>query len=107
MRRRRPALDRFFDKLDNPLPLIGCWEWRGAIQSAGYGCFELRRDRPLLAHRYAYEELVGPIPDGLQLDHLCRNRRCVNPAHLEPVDHRTNCLRAVARRRLEERTPCD
>lgn len=67
----------------------GCWPWLGYLQpSAGYGMHGRR-----LAHRVAYELAVGPIPQGLELDHLCRNRGCVNPAHLEPVTHRTNALR--------------
>jgi hypothetical protein len=48
-----------------------------------------------VAHRLVYEELVGPIPEGMELDHLCRNTSCVNPAHLEPVPHRVNVLRGV------------
>ena len=50
----------------------------------------------VMAHRFAYEEYVGPIPDGLQIDHLCRNKWCVNPEHLEPVTCRENALRGVA-----------
>ena len=69
-----------------------CWLFTGARCTRGYGQIKnAGRDR--LAHRVAYEELVGPIPDGLQLDHLCRVRRCVNPAHLEPVTCRENLLR--------------
>jgi hypothetical protein len=69
-----------------------CWEWQGSIQSAGYGKFQ-QDGLTILAHRASYEAHVGPIPDGLQLDHLCRNRRCVNPSHLEPVTLRENVLR--------------
>lgn len=65
-----------------------CWPWQGPVQLAGYGLHGRR-----LAHRVAYALAVGPIPEGAELDHLCRNRQCVNPAHLEPVDHRTNALR--------------
>lgn len=67
-----------------------CWVWIGAKHNAGYGQY----GRPArLAHRMSYEAHVGPIPDGLTLDHLCRNRLCVNPAHLEPVTLPTNVLR--------------
>lgn len=65
-----------------------CWLWKGPLQKHGYGAIGGR-----LAHRVAYELLKGPIPEGLQLDHLCRVRPCVNPEHLEPVTPKTNCLR--------------
>jgi len=68
----------------------GCWLWIGQIDSEGYGRLSHSR-----AHRLVFAELVGPIPDGLELDHLCRVRNCVNPMHLEPVDHRTNVLRGA------------
>lgn len=71
----------------------GCWEWQ-AYKVTGYGSFNYGR-RPKLAHRLAYEWLVGPIPAGLQIDHLCRNRACVNPHHLEPVTQRENTLRGL------------
>lgn len=75
-----------------------CWLWTGAIQSGGYG--EIRHlGRTRLAHRVSYEVHVGPIPIGLQLDHLCRNTRCVNPTHLEPVTQSVNVRRAFAARR--------
>jgi hypothetical protein len=71
-----------------------CWEWTGA-RNRGYGYGKLRvADRFVLAHRYAYELLVGPIPEGLDLDHLCRNIICVNPGHLEPVTVAENNRRA-------------
>lgn len=72
----------------------GCWEWTAALQSSGYGCTGIGNRRVGLAHRVAYELLVGPIPAGLQIDHLCRNKRCVNPAHLEPVTASENQRRA-------------
>lgn len=68
-----------------------CWEWQGR-KVAGYGVFD-NQGHGQVAHRFAYEQLVGPIPEGLTLDHLCRNRACVNPQHLEPVTLRGNLHR--------------
>ena len=70
-----------------------CWPWYGYIRPDGYGEIAVNGER-MRAHRYMYELLCGPIPDGLTVDHLCRNRRCVNPAHLEPVPPRENTQRA-------------
>lgn len=69
-----------------------CWEWQAPLGSGGYGQFWNGQRRPM-AHRVVYELLVGPIPPGLDLDHLCRNRRCVRPDHLEPVTRRENLIR--------------
>lgn len=71
----------------------GCWNWRLTIGRHGYGQMGVRR-RTFLAHRFSYEALVGPIPSGMQLDHLCRNRPCVNPDHLEPVTPQVNIHRS-------------
>lgn len=70
----------------------GCWEWSAYRNPGGYGRFNVQ-GRMMLAHRFSYEHHYDPIPVGLELDHLCRNRCCVNPAHLEAVDRRTNTLR--------------
>lgn len=70
----------------------GCLLWCGATNNTGYGTVRVR-GRTLLAHRVAYERHIGPIPDGLQIDHLCRIRRCVNPRHLEIVTSKENTLR--------------
>jgi hypothetical protein len=70
----------------------GCWVWQRARQRNGYGKARLS-ERDWLAHRLSYEAHIGPIPDGMQIDHLCRNRACVKPAHLEPVTVRQNLLR--------------
>lgn len=72
-----------------------CWLWTGYINASGYGRTQ-HDGRLQLAHRVAYELLVGPVPDGMQLDHLCRVRRCVNPDHLEPVTSRENTRRGKA-----------
>jgi hypothetical protein len=77
---------------------LGCWVWRSKVVN-GYGRIEVRSGvgrtsrTTEAAHRVSYETFVGPIPDGLQIDHLCRNRLCVNPVHLEPVTGRVNTLR--------------
>ena len=69
-----------------------CWEWHGAKVGQGYGAVTVA-GQTLLAHRVSYEFYVGPIPEGLQIDHLCRNRACVNPDHLEAVLQKANLLR--------------
>jgi hypothetical protein len=76
----------------------GCWEWQGYVDPAGYGQIFLGKNIPHISvnefvHRYAYELLKGPIPEGLTIDHLCRNRRCVCPDHLEAVTFHENLFR--------------
>lgn len=70
----------------------GCWLWTGAVSSTGYGSVGIA-GRTHNAHRVAYESATGPIPAGLQLDHLCRVRRCIRPDHLEPVTPGENTRR--------------
>lgn len=69
-----------------------CWLWNGA-KTQGYGSFNARSYQTTTAYRWMYEHLRGPVPKGMQLDHLCRNRICVNPAHLEAVTQKTNWVR--------------
>jgi len=87
--------ERFWPRVEKT---DSCWIWTGAKKtghSTGpYGHFEIN-GKSVLAHRYAYEALVGPIPSGLTIDHLCRNPLCVNPSHLEPVTRKENILRGV------------
>lgn len=71
-----------------------CWVWTGVRSGGGYGQVWSRRGM-LLVHRYVYEQLAGPIPQGLVLDHLCRNPSCCNPAHLEPVTTAENVRRGL------------
>ncbi len=96
--------DRFWAKVDKTET---CWLWTGSLNQQGYGQVAVRvagRQTSARAHRFAHELLVGPIPDGLELDHLCRVRNCVNPAHLEPVTHAENLRRSpTAFRRLGDR----
>lgn len=77
-----------------------CWNWAGCLDRNGYGKVG-RAGRIMAAHRVMYEALVGVIPDGLEIDHLCRNTRCVNPQHLEPVTRAEN-----QRRRAAAQTEC-
>lgn len=88
---------RFWGKLK--VDSAGCWVWVMGKTSDGYGQFHITvkggKDRNVLAHRHAYTMLVGNVPQGLCLDHLCRVRACCNPAHLEVVTYRTNILRGV------------
>lgn len=69
-----------------------CWEWTGGRTTKGYGQL-IREGKTWRAHRWSWIHLVGPVPDGLELDHRCRNRLCVCPDHLEPVPTRVNVLR--------------
>lgn len=78
----------------------GCWIWRAKLVPKGYGQ-QKWRGQAVKAHRVLYELLVGPIPEGMHLDHLCRNRACVNPGHLEPVTCKENIQRGWAARRPE------
>ena len=75
-------------------PVEECWEWRGPRDRDGYGRFGAARPTTASAHRFAYLDVFGPIPDGLHLDHLCQNRACVNPWHLDPVTAGENARRA-------------
>lgn len=80
----------------------GCWIWTGASLARGYGSFKAR-GRSHLAHRWSYEAVHGPVPEGLVLDHLCCNPPCVNPEHLEAVTQRVNVIRAVISARKERK----
>lgn len=101
--------NRFWSKVNKT---DSCWLWLGHLDKGGYGQFAYKRSSNCLAHRWAYQSLVGPIgdlPNGrpAPLDHLCRVRSCVNPAHLEIVTPRENLLRGVSAQALNaQKTHC-
>ena len=74
--------------------LTGCWIWKGGEKHSFYGYFKIK-GKSKRAHRVSYEHWNGKIPEGLEIDHLCRVRRCVNPQHLEAVTHLENMRRAI------------
>lgn len=82
-----------------------CWIWTGAISGNGYGQIwgdKNGKQMSLPAHRVVYGLLVGEIPDKLDIDHLCRNKTCVNPAHLEPISHQENIIRGYMHKFTEK-----
>lgn len=93
----RPAAERFWKYVRKTET---CWLWTGGRHRAGYGSFSLQTGVKISAHRFAYELLVGPIPPGLQLDHLCRTHACVRPDHLEPVTQQENIRRGEAGKQI-------
>lgn len=86
-------------------PDTGCWEWPGTRGKAGYGKIKAY-GRMVAVHRFAYLSLVGPVPDGLHLDHLCRVRHCCNPDHLEPVTPLENSRRGISGANQSAKTHC-
>jgi hypothetical protein len=96
MAKRQSIIEQFM-KFVSPEPNSGCWLWTGAAGGNGYGFYKAK-GIGMVAHRWAYTLLRGPIPTGLELDHLCRVRYCVNPAHLEPVTRSENARRGMTGR---------
>ena len=91
LRVRQEPMQYITDRVE--IDANGCWNWKLARNEEGYGyCF--RRDNRGYAHRFSYSALVAPIPAGMQIDHLCMNKSCVNPEHLEPVTGAENVRRA-------------
>jgi len=85
-------VERFWERVDKSGGVDSCWPWLGFVSKAGYAQVRFQ-GRFQKAHRVAYEFLIGPIPEGKELDHLCKNRSCVNPKHLEPVTKREHIMR--------------
>lgn len=100
--RKKPVIDRIMARVQ--VTESGCWEWTGARNALGYGKIGVRDDQGqnqnCYVHAVVWETRVGPLPSGLELDHLCRNPPCCNPDHLEPVTHQENLRRGGQARRL-------
>lgn len=92
---RRPPMERFLEKV---AMRDGCWEWQARINHEGYACFE-----DTLAHSWLYKQLLGDLPAGWTVDHLCCNRSCVRFDHLEGVPHKVNSLRGLSPPSLNSR----
>ena len=99
---KRMLPERFMSKVD--IQPDGCWLWN-ASKSNGYGYFRYNGNLGR-AHRFSYQQIVGPIPDELELDHLCRNKDCCNPVHLEAVTHKENMRRCDAGKNNSSKTHC-
>lgn len=105
MDRRIPLETRLWSRVNKAGPTMPrmttpCWQWTGALTAAGYGQISaggaaVNGAKKYAVHRLVYETLVGPVPPGLSLDHLCRNRACCRPEHLDPVTPQENALRGV------------
>lgn len=100
---RRDPVERFWSKVDRSGSPDACWPWL-AFADKGWGKFRVAPGRMVGAYRFSWELVNGPVPAGLEIDHLCFNRACVNPAHLEPVTSAENKRRMNAIR--ERRTHC-
>ncbi len=97
MKRNRPMKERLLRRV-----VAGpncCWIWTASVDPGGYARIGYKHSRAMMAHRASYQEFVGPIPEGMTLDHLCHVRRCINPAHLEVVTQAENNRRALVRAR--------
>lgn len=97
----RDPVERFWESVDVRGP-DDCWMWRRGKLPAGYGLFKLRSYVQVYAHRFSYELAHGAIPDGLHVDHLCENKGCVNPAHLDVCTKAENTTRYFERKRARD-----
>lgn len=95
---------RFWVKVNKSAGEDECWPWLAHIAWNGYGEFRISTKELVKSHRFAYENMIGEIPSGLDLDHRCRNRACCNPRHLEPVTRKVNAQRGLCGAHLSKLT---
>lgn len=100
----KTADQRFWEKVSGN-DVAECWIWTGGRGTTGYGNFITAWPKRTVAHRWAYQQLITDVPAGLDLDHLCRNRACVNPWHLDPVTRKVNLNRGVHANAVKDRCP--
>jgi len=103
IRQKKELRLRFIENLPK---IDECWEWAGRKDVNGYGVLDVG-GRPVVAHKIGYELIHGPVPTGLELDHLCRNPPCVNPLHLEAVTHKENISRGRSGHHMRKSCTCD
>lgn len=97
---------RFYSKVAVPGTPNGCWEWTGAKDKTGYGRFKIN-GKAEMSHRVSHMIFIGDIPEGYDIDHLCRNTGCVNPEHIEAVTRQENYLRGLGPSLAKQREPCN
>jgi hypothetical protein len=103
--KKRPMMERFFEKVIFE-PNCGCWLWEGTWSPDGYGYFHVEGRKMKVAHKFLYEREIAPVPEGMELDHLCKLRCCVNPQHLEAVTHAVNISRGQSGSYNKNKTHC-
>ena len=103
--KKRPIMERFFDRVCFE-PNTGCWLFDGSFSPDGYAYFYVSDKKMKVAHKFLYEREVSPVPEGMELDHLCLVRCCVNPQHLEVVTHAENVRRGQPRNFNRNKTHC-
>lgn len=106
MTKPRDIVERIRTRITHD-PVTDCWNWTGGVAGQGYGTvYDHTRQGKVYVHRAMYERFIGPIPPGLTIDHLCKNKRCANPAHMEVVTRGENARRGSGADWQRRKTTC-